>query len=491
MKKAIVLGAGNAAFCAAIAAVEQKAEVIMLEAAPLKAMGGNSRYTAGAFRFAYKNKEQIFSLLEDHQDSRLAKTNFGRYSQEQFLQEIQEINQYKGDREKQKLLVKNSYPTIYWLQKQGLKLEPIYHRQCYEVDGVFQFWGGLILSTPEEGVGLIKMEQKIAQKKGIQIVYEARAKELLLDDQKVVGVRVLLQGKAKDFFADSIVLACGGFEANKKLRANYMGEIWASARVRGTRYNQGDGIQMAQQIGAKICGKNDGCHAVFMDYNTPDYCENVTHLERKKYRKISYPFGIMINKEGKRFVDEGADLRNYTYAKYGAKVLKQEGQFAWQIFDAQVTPLLYDEYQVPSATKISANSLEELVEKMNDTNKEQALQSIKDYNVAAANQKKFNPTIKDQKTTIGLTIPKSNWANKLIKSPFLAYKVVCGITFTYMGVATNSNQQVLHKKEKPIMGVYAAGEMVGNIFYTNYPGGSGLTSGAVFGKIAGENAAQS
>jgi tricarballylate dehydrogenase len=490
MKKVIVVGTGNAAFCSAIAASEQGAKVLMLEAGTKEQIGGNSCYSAGAFRFAYESKEQILTLLADKKDQRIPRTNFGSYTQKQFLQELREINENQGDFKKQQTLVTESFTTIAWLKGKGLKLEPIYHRQCFEVDGMLQFWGGLVLSTPQEGVGLIAMEAEIAQKMNVEIIYKMRAQKLITKNEKVIGVEALCGREKKEFFADAVVLACGGFEANRTLRGKYMGALWEKAKVRGTRHNQGDGILMSEQVGAKMCGKNDGCHAVFMDYQTPDYCEDVAHLDRKKYRKISYPFGIMLNAKGERFVDEGADFRNYTYAKYGKEVLKQPEQLAWQIFDAQVSHLLYDEYQMPNATRFVASSLKDLIQRIGFEDKTGTLKHILEYNRAVEDKNKFNPSIKDQRKTIGLKIKKSNWANKIEKPPFLAYKITCGITFTYMGLATNENQQVLNQANKPIAGLFAAGEMVGNIFYYNYPGGSGLTSGAIFGKIAGVSASK-
>ncbi len=194
-------------------------------------------------------------------------------------------------------------------------------------------------------------------------------------------------------------------------------------------------------------------------------------------------------RRGKRFVDEGADFRNYTYAKYGRRVLEQPGQFAWQVFDSKVSHLLRDEYRIKQVTKVTANTLEELAEKMDGVDAAGFLAEIRAYNAAVNQDVAFDPNVKDGRGTTGLAVNKSNWANTIEDGPFEAYGVTCGITFTFGGLRINTDAQVLDTDQRVIPGLYAAGEIVGGVFYFNYPGGSGLTNGSVFGKIAGANAA--
>jgi tricarballylate dehydrogenase len=271
------------------------------------------------------------------------------------------------------------------------------------------------------------------------------------------------------------------------MRARYLGPGWELAKVRGTRFNTGDAIRMALDIGAAPVGNWSGCHAVAWERNAPEFGDLAVG---DQFQKHSYPWGIYINAEGKRFVDEGADFRNYTYAKYGRVILNQPGQFAWQIFDAKVKGQLRDEYRIKQVTKVTANTLEELVKKLDDVNADQALKEIKAYNAAVKTDIPFNPNIKDGRRTEGLAINKSNWANTLDTPPFEAYAVTCGITFSFGGLRINTDAQVISTDGEPIPGLYAAGELVGGIFYFNYPGGTGLTNGAVFGKIAGASAAK-
>ncbi len=177
-----------------------------------------------------------------------------------------------------------------------------------------------------------------------------------------------------------MVLACGGFEANREWRARYLGPGWDMAKVRGTRYNTGDGIRMALDIGAQSYGQWSGCHSVSWERYAPDFGE----LDRPiTASRNGYPFSIMVNAEGKRFVDEGADFRNYTYAKYGRVVLEQPGSYAWQVFDAQVKHLLREEYSCVGTTKVQADTLEELVAHARRASGK-FLETVREYNAASS-----------------------------------------------------------------------------------------------------------
>ncbi len=211
--------------------------------------------------------------------------------------------------------------------------------------------------------------------------------------------------------------------------------------------------------------------------------------ERKHYRKICYFLGAMLNLRGQRFVDEGADFRNYTYAQYGRAVLEQPNHTAWQFFDEKVKDLLYAEYHFRDAHFIEADTLEGLIGQIDGINKAAALKTLIEFNAAVDDETPFDPTIKDGKAA-NLPLPKSHWAQKLDTAPYRAYPVTGGITFTYGGVRVNLSGAVLREDASPIDGLYACGEMVGGVFFHGYPGGSGLTSGAVFGRRAGIGAAK-
>jgi tricarballylate dehydrogenase len=481
----VVLGAGNAAFCAALAAREEGADVLVLERAPEEEAGGNTRFTAGAIRFAYRGVDDLRQLMPDLSDDEVARSDFGSYTENQFFDDMARVTESRTDPDLCELLVRRSWETMLWMRSKGVRFAPIYGRQAYKIDGKFKFWGGLTVEATGGGPGLIDALTKSARNCGIEIWYRTRALSLIIKDSGVCGVKVRRNGATDIVAARSVVLATGGFEANSEWRTRYLGPGWDLAKVRGTRFNTGDGIRIALEVGAMPYGNWSGCHAVGWDRNAPEFGDLAVG---DGFQKHSYPMGIMLNASGERFVDEGADFRNYTYAKYGREILNQPNQFAWQIFDAKVSRFLRDEYRIKQITKVTANTLEELVGKLDDIDHAKALRTITSYNAAVMTDVPFNPNVKDGRGTRALMPPKSNWANTIDLPPFEAYAVTCGITFTFGGVRIDSGGRVLDVDMMPIPGLFAAGELVGGIFYFNYPGGTGLMSGAVFGKISGQSA---
>jgi tricarballylate dehydrogenase len=483
----LIIGAGNAAFCAALAAQEKGAKVLMLEAAPPEEAGGNSRFTAGAMRTVYRGTDDLRRLMPDLTDDEVLNTDFGTYTEDQFFDDLARVTQYRTNPDLAEMLVRGSYPTLLWMSSKGVRFAPIYGRQAFKVNGRFKFWGGLTVEVSGGGPGLIDVMTKIAAQNDIRIMYEARAVELIADDDGVHGAVVRVRGKTERISAGAVVLASGGFQSNAEWRTRYLGSNWELAKVRGTRFNMGDGIRMALEIGASPCGHWSGCHAVAWERNAPEFGDLAVG---DAFQKHSYPWGIMINADGERFVDEGADFRNYTYAKYGRIILNQPGQFAWQVFDKKVLHLLRDEYRIKQVTKVTADTLEDLVRKLDGVDPEKALNNIRRYNDAVRTEIPFDPTVKDGRCTSGLAIPKSNWANTIEEPPFEAYAVTCGVTFSFGGLRIDDQCGVTDVSGSPIRNLYAAGELVGGIFYFNYPGGSGLTSGSVFGRTAGYAAAE-
>jgi tricarballylate dehydrogenase len=482
----IVVGAGNAAFCAALAAQERGAKVLMLEAAPENEAGGNSRFTAGSIRVVYNGTDDIKTLVPDLTPAEIEGTDFGTYTADQFFDDMARVTQHRADPDLVELLVTRSFDTLNWMREKGVRLIPIYGRQAFKVGGRFKFWGGLTVEAVGGGPGLVAMLTAAARQRGIEIRYRTRALALLCDGNRVEGVRVRSDGAMQELRANAVVLACGGFEANAEWRTRYLGPGWDLAKVRGSRFNTGDGIRMALAIGASPRGNWSGCHAVQWEMNAPEFGDLAVG---DQFQKHSYPFGILINVTGQRFVDEGADFRNYTYAKYGRVVLEQPGQFAWQVFDQKVKHLLRDEYKIRQITKVAANTIEELAQKLEGVNATAFLRTIREWNAAVQTDVPFNPNVKDGRGTQGLAVNKSNWANTIDAPPFEAYAVTCGVTFTFGGLRINNDGAVLNTDYQPVGGLYAAGELVGGLFYFNYPGGTGLMSGAVFGKIAGGSAA--
>ena len=482
----IVIGGGNAALCAALSAHEQGRRVLVLERAPEDKRGGNSAFTGGGFRMVHHGADDIRRIVPDLTDDEIARTDFGQYTAEDYLDDLGRITQYYIDPDLAETIVRNSTDTVHWMRGRGVRFVPNYGRQAYNVNGRFKFFGGVVIYANGGGRGLMDQLYKAVDKAGITVRYRAQATALERGPDGIEGVRARIDGRETVIRARAVVLACGGFEANREMRTRYLGPGWDMAKVRGTRYNTGDGIRMALDIGAQSYGQWSGCHSVAWERYASDYGD-VEH-PHAGYRH-SYPFGIMVNADGKRFVDEGADFRNYTYAKYGRVVLQQPGSFAWQVFDQQVKHLLRDEYKLRGATKVTGNTLEELADRMQDVHPRQFLETVQEYNAAVQTQVAFDPNVKDGRRTVGLAVDKTNWANTLTVPPFEAYSVGCGITFTFGGLKIDTTSQVLDMEDAPIPGLYAAGELVGGLYYFNYPGSTGLMAGSVFGRIAGRSAA--
>jgi tricarballylate dehydrogenase len=483
----IVVGKGNAALCAALAAREQGARVVMLEAAPVEESGGNSRFAGGVVRFAYDSVEDLKRLTDLTHDE-VKNADWGSNTRAEFFDDLFRLTQYRTDSDLSETLVTKSLETLVWLRSKGARFVPNYGRQSGVVGGRRKFFGRMPIEVSGGGPGLVQYLTQAAEKNGIEIAYETRAVSLLYDGETVSGIKAKSRGKPAEFRVRSVVLACGGFEANPEWRTRYLGPGWDLVKVRGTRFNVGDGLRMALDIGACPYGNWSGCHAVGWDRNAPEFGDlNVGD----QFEKHSYIFGILVNAEGKRFVDEGLDFHSFTYAKYGGEVLKQPGQFAWQVFDAKVKDILRPEYRIKLVTKATANTLEELARKLEGVNPDGFLKTVREFNAAVRTDVPFNHTVKDGRCAVGIEPPKSNWANPLDTPPFEAYATTCGITFTFGGLRINHQTgQVFDLNLIPIPGLYAAGEMVGGLFYFNYPSGTGLVSGAVFGRIAGTAAAK-
>ena len=422
--------------------------------------------------------------MPDLTDAECEITDFGTYTEDQFFDDMFRVTEYRTDPELVEILVKNSLDTLKWMRGKGIRFAPIWGRQAFKVDGRFKFWGGLTVEAWGGGPGLCEALWESAKKRGIEILFEARATDLLRDGNRIQGIKIKHQGQVKEIVAKSVVLAAGGFQANAEWRTRYLGPGWDLAKVRGTPYNVGDGIRMATDMGASTKGNWSGCHAVGWERNAPEFGDLAVG---DAFQKHSYPFGIMVNATGRRFVDEGADFRNYTYAKYGRVILNQPNQFAWQIFDQKTIHLLEPRYS--TSEPIQADTLEELVDLLDLDNKTQAIKTLETFNESACDEENFDPTLKDGLCTTNLTPNKTNWALRLDKPPFVAYSATGGITFTFGGLKVDENAQVIGTDWRPIPGLYCCGEMVGGLFHFNYPGGTGLVSGAVFGKIAGRSAA--
>jgi len=485
----IVVGAGNAALAASLSARENGAErVLALEKAPIEMRGGNTHWSGGLLRIAFGAARDLERLVPDAEDKLPGFfDSVEPYTAEDFWADLLRVTGGRTDRDLAAILIPNSYATICWMHDHGkVPMELAVSLAGIRVGNKVKWQKGAIVRAEREGVGLSKSWFTIAEKQGVEIRYATGATDLIQDGRgRVAGVKVRGPDGAAEITAKAVVLGCGGFEGNAQLRAQYLGAPWDHAKVRGTAYNQGDGLRMSLAIGALPWGQWSGCHSTPISNEWPAFADR---KRTDKSNRLSYPYCVMINRRGLRFVDEGEDMGLYTYAKYGGAILRQPGSLAWQIFDQKTVYLLESRYK--TSEPIMAETLEELVDRLDLDDRPQAIRTLKEFNEAACDPDDFDPSKKDGLSTRGLSPDKSNWAMRLDDPPFLAYSATGGITFTFGGLKIDGNARVIGTDWRPIPGLFTCGEMVGGLFHFNYPGGTGLVSGAVFGRIAGRSAAR-
>ena len=504
----VVVGSGNAGFSAAAAAkdVSPDLRVLVLEKAPKSWAGGNSTFTAGAYRTVFHGLDDVLPIVSNVTEDLKGRIDMTPYSEDDFMDDLKRVTGGRTDQPLATELVRESNATTKWLAKNGVNFQLSFNRQAYEIDGRFKFWGGMVLSVVDGGKGLTKNHQDNAERQGVVVRYQSAVSGLTRDEAgNVTGVVVKDAGGSsyKVEASGGVILCAGGFEGNPMMRAQYLGPGWDKAYVRGTPYNTGDMLKVAIEAGAKPVGHWSGCHSTCWDANAPTDAgdQQLTN----QFTKSGYPLGLMINTDGERFVDEGIDLRNYTYAKFGREILKQSDSACFQVWDAEgATWLRKEEYADDVVEKIQADNIEDLAKKLTAKGLGNAAafsKTLSQYNEAVNMHRseqpdiKFDPSIKDGLSTRsskgGLKLDKTNWALPIVKAPFLAVKVTCGVTFTFGGIKADPKTAAVTAESTgfPIPGLFCAGEMLGGIFYDNYPGGSGLTAGAVFGRKAGTSAA--
>lgn len=478
----IVIGAGNAAFAAALSARDNGRSVVMLERATPDMAGGNSYYTAGATRMTHNGLDDLRDLVEP--DERHTVTEVPPYTAENYISDIEKVTEGENDPELTATLAAEVSDGLRWLKNEhGMKYRLMYERQAYErPDGTYLFWGGLHVGNVGGGEGLFADYVAAAENAGIDVRYEHTVTGFIVENGRVAGVTVATPQGDLELRAESVILAAGGFEASAELREQHLGEGWGRAIVRGTPYNTGELLMKGLELGADKGGDWGTCHSTAWDAWYPDNASN-RELTNRLTRQ-SYPLGIVVNKLGKRFMDEGSDFRNYTYAKYGREILKQPDALAFQIFDADRRPMLRaEEYEMPGVSEVIADTIEELAEKIS-VDPVALAETVRDFNESIDTSVTVDPTIKDG-AVARTTPPKSNWSYPIAKGPFYAYPVTCGITFTFGGLKGDVDGRVLKADGEPIPGLFACGEALGGLFAHNYPGGSGLAAGIVFGRRAG------
>ncbi|KAB2576093.1 hypothetical protein DBV05_g5335 [Lasiodiplodia theobromae] len=528
----LVIGSGNAGLSAAISAAQNGAEsVLLVDKCPPDWAGGNTYFTAGAYRTTHAGLPTLLPLVNNAPpDASPASISIDPYPASAFAADLHRVTDGRSSPALGSILVQDSLPAVQWLKALGVRFQLSFHRQAYQEDVPpsspsdpprrrrWRFWGNLALATQDGGKGLVADLLAAAATHNIHIAWSTPLVRLLTapttspnDDpgQPAVIIGAILRHNDVEtpvYATGGVVLAAGGFEASAALRTQHLGPSWGThALVRGTPFNTGDALCAAlnpSSVGAAAAGDWAGCHAVAWDANAPR--DGGDRGLTNEFTKSGYPLGIMVNVDGERFVDEGVDFRNYTYARFGKAVLGQPDGVAFQVWDWVGAGMLRgEEYRGEVVERIEAGSVEELAARCAERGlrrPEGLVETVRRYNEAVRRQRErepervFNPAVKDGVATEPgmLEPPKSNWALPIVEPPFLAVKVGCGITFTFGGLAVEPETAAVLSKTtgKPIDGLYAVGEMLGGLYYGNYPGGSGLTAGTVWGRRAGKDAAR-
>lgn len=455
----IVIGGGNAALCAAISAKElaPKLKVALLESSSKEWRGGNSQHT--------RNLRSMHSAPTD--------VLTGIYSEDEFFDDIFKVTKGQTNEEYARFVISRTPQAVEWAKAHGVRFQPSMRGTLHLGRTNAFFLGG--------GKSLINAYFHSAQKLGVKIFYEFEALQLSATKGRCESVVVLDKKKNTQlkFSAKAFIIASGGFESNLEWLEEAWGEKARNFIIRGTKFNQGKMLKALQNIGAQIIGDATQGHMVAIDARTPKYDGGIAS------RVDCVSLGIVVNRFGERFYDEGEDFWPKRYAIWGRLVAQQDAQIAYSITDAKVQSAYMPSLFAP----IVAKSIEELAQKI-ELDAKSLKATIDEFN-AKVIKGTFNHTIQDDCHTQGLDIEKTHWALKIDTPPFYCYPLRPGITFTYMGVKVGKDARVFTNDDEPFANVFAAGEiMAGNILSQGYVAGFGMSIGSVFGRLAGENAAR-
>lgn len=450
----VVAGGGNAALCAAISAARAGASVIVLEGAPDFYRGGNTRHTRN-LRLAHDGTTPTMT---------------GPYAKEEFLDDLYRVTGGQTDKVLAELAIGRSSELLSWLDEQGVHFQPPLGGTLSLGKTNAFFLGG--------GRGMLNALYRRAEALGVAVLYDTPVTAFVIEHGFFLSATVQHEGRVKNIRGRALVAAAGGFEANIEWLKEYWGAAADNFLIRGTPYNRGEVLRMLLDAGIEPVGDPTQCHAVAIDARAPKFDGGIaTRLD-------SVVFGVMVNREAKRFYDEGEDTWPKRYAIWGRLIAQQPGQIAYSIIDAKSIRMF-----MPSIfPAIEAASVGELAAKL-ELDPAALTETVEDFN-AAVRPGTFDHTMLDDCRTEGLVIPKSHWARKLDTPPFYGYPLRPGITFTYLGLRVNEQSRMLLKDGAAADNMFAAGEiMAGNVLGKGYLAGIGMTIGAVFGRIAGEGAA--
>ncbi len=450
----VVVGGGNAALCAAIAAQRAGASVIVLEAAPKFYRGGNTRHTRN-MRCAHDAATETLS---------------GPYTEDEFWDDLLTVTGGNTDEQLARHMIAESKPMLTWIAEQGVRFQPSLGGTLSLGRTNSFFLGG--------GRAMLNALYLTAEKLGVEVLYDAEVVDLDITRGEFRSATIKRGDGRITIKGRTLVAASGGFEAN----IEWLKESWGPAAdnflIRGTPYNRGTVLKMLLERGVQPVGDATQCHAVAIDARAPKFDGGIiTRLD-------CVVFGIVVNKQAQRFYDEGEEVWPKRYAIWGRLVAAQPDQIAYIIFDASSLELF-----MPSLyPAIAAGSLAELAAKFG-LDAAVLEKTVADFN-AAVRPGSFDHTTLDDCRTDGLTPPKTHWARRIEKAPFYGYPVRPGITFTYLGTRVDRSARMMLRDGGPSANMFAAGEiMAGNVLGRGYAAGIGMTIGSVFGRIAGQGAA--
>jgi tricarballylate dehydrogenase len=477
----VVLGAGSAGLCAAVAAALAGApRVLVLEKGSREEAGGNAHFSHTGFRAPY-DAASIAPFLAGVEPARRARFVLPGYSVADFREDLDAATDGRIDPAIRDRFAERAAPTLEWMRGLGIPWSP--NRSVALGDGE-HFEPGLILAAGTGGGGkeLVAAWLSLAARHGVEVWFESPAVDIRLDTDR--GHRVTVGGSGPragtDLRTRTIVAASGGFQADRERRVRHMGPAYAAVRVRGTPNDTGEVLELLLREGAAPDGTWQSAVVSPIDTAAPATAGG------QEMNRYSYPWGITVDRAGRRFFDEGEGFAPETYGAAGRAIVERAGDVAFQVFDANTARYIktyaYDFARAYRSDTIRGLAIEAGIDP------DGLAATVQAFNAAVQDDRPFDRTVRDGRRTLGIEPPKSNWAVRLEQPPYVAYAVSGGLTFTLGGLRIDPDARVLGADGRPIPGVYATGDILG-IFHGSYPGGSGQTRNAVFGRLAGEGAA--
>ncbi|TDH59336.1 FAD-dependent oxidoreductase [Dankookia rubra] len=471
----VVAGCGVAGLSAAVAAAEAGAQVAVLERAPPEERGGQSRYTEAYLRM--KSETEVTDDFETH----LAENSSGTLDPDLIAESARPAGQRAAYAAALSMaepgfiatFADQAGPTIAWLKGFGLRFDFLPTQFLTRSQPRLLPVGG--------GLALVEGLAARAEALGVEMLYDTTAERLEQDeDGQVTGLLVRSRQEGRLRLGGRVVLACGGFEGNAEMLTRYIGPRAAFLRpiCKGAHFNRGDGIRMALEIGAATGGDFGSYHAEPIDPRSGVSEPSV----------FVFPYGILVNKDGRRFTDEAPGTVDAHYESITRRIFEQRDGLAYVVLDAK-------HLRVPNVRlairtdqpPIVADSLEALAAKLAIPPAALAA-TVRGYNAACV-PGDWRPLETDGLATRGIDPPKSNWALPVDEPPFHAYPIISANVFTFGGVKVDSDARVLDGDGAPIPGLYAAGEIIGT-YYRTYTGATSVLKGLVFGRLAGQHAAR-